>query len=193
MQDYRKIILQYLKRDYTNKRNKDFIISIDRLIKEKDNKLYLLEGIKIYKSLVEISIENEWIDDLIPSFNIHLKTAKNVKKSDIKNLSLNEIVKNMHTIIVPEIIMIKKIIRPEFYSDRELCRLGVKTSIIEQIFNEKLNCDFYANYVYVKKWDLLQDDKDNDEYNRYIAIEYNRNITKDVKDIHRLVFKKRYS
>ncbi|MDR3124371.1 MAG: hypothetical protein LBU10_00600 [Endomicrobium sp.] len=192
MTDYKDMVLKYLKENYTNKKSTEFIISIDNFIKEKDNKLYLLEGIKIYKSLVDISIENEWVDDLVPSFYIHLKTTKNVEVPDVKNITLNKILKDMDKIKCPEMLMIKKIIKATFYNNKEVCKFGIENSVVEKIFEEKINCDFYAHYEYIKKYKLLKEEE-SDYYDKYISIAYNENHIRDVKDIDELVFKKRYS
>jgi hypothetical protein len=191
MADYKDMVLKYLKENYTNIRNKEFIISIDNFIKEKDNKLYLLEGVKIYKSLVDICIENEWVDDLIPNFHIYLKKEKNVEIPDVKNITLNKMLEDMNEINSPEILMRKKIIRTTFYNNKEVCQFEIENGVVEKIFNEKFNCAFHAQYEYIKKYKLLKEEE-GDYYDKCISIVYNENHIRNVKDISELVFKKKY-
>jgi hypothetical protein len=166
MIDYKDMVLKYLKENYTNKKRKEFIISIDNFIKEKDNKVYLLEGIKIYKSLVEISIDNERVDDLIPDLHIYLKKEKDVEVPDVKNITLNKILADMDEINCPEVVMIKKIIKETFYNNKEVCKFGIENSVVEKIFEEKVNWAFHAQNEYIKKYKLLEEEE-NDYYDKY--------------------------
>jgi hypothetical protein len=191
MADYKDMVLKYLKENYTNIKNKEFIISVGNFIKEKDNKLYLLEGIKIYKRLVDICIENEWGDDLIPVFHIYLKKEKDVEIPDVKNITLNKILKDMDEINSPKILIRKKIVSTMCYN-KEKCQFRIEAGVVEKIFNEELNCAFHIQYEYIKKYKLLKEEE-SDYYDKCISVAYNENHIRNVKDINELVFKKKYS
>ena len=81
---YKKKVYTWLSKEFINvnrdRSNEEASIHVDEFTIEKKDYVYFSEGIEIFKALVELSKENDWTNDFVPTLRINLKYTKTIKK-----------------------------------------------------------------------------------------------------------------
>lgn len=181
MIDYKKVVLDWLIEDYVNNKLKDnnIDIHVDQLLNIRSSKKYIIEGIKLYKALIDICLENDLLDCFIPVFRISLKETNELKK--IKINSLDEILEYMNHNRPPEICLYRKFKRVYSYIHEEY-----KYSLTNCYFDGFFKENFYCYCGLFRDKDDIMDDC---EYSRMIVMEYNNNKKVNPLYLDKLVLK----
>lgn len=185
---YKKNIINWLDKEFINvnrdRTNESIDAHVTMFLKISDKKKVLYKCFEIFKALVELSKENDWTNDFVPTLRINLKYTKTIKKLKIN--SIEDIVKEMNN-TPPEIILYRKIL---FTRKRDGFKEIYKISLHEnfnKIFNTVFPEEYKIYYESVKYYD-------HDFYNRTICenkiyIQYNENNSETVSNIKRLSLK----
>ena len=108
---YKKNIINWLDKEFINvnrdRSNESIDAHVTMFLKISDKKKVLYKCFEIFKALVELSKENDWTNDFVPTLRINLKYTKTIKK--LKITSINDVVKEMNN-TPPEIILYRKIL-----------------------------------------------------------------------------------
>lgn len=181
MIDYKKIVLNWLMEDYVKRElgDQSIDIHVDQLLNIRSNKRYIVEGIKLYKALINICEDNKLLDDFIPVFRISLKDIKEIKKININ--SLEDILKDIDHNRPPEICLYRKISILSNYIYEEY-----KYSLMPCYFDNIFKDNYYFYYSFFKSEDDINDDW---KYSRMISIEYNENNEKHLFSPNKLILK----
>lgn len=183
MNDYMQKIRDWIEADYVQKGCIDYGIDIhiDQLnYGKKATKFieYIREGVIFLQNLVLFARENNLLQDLIPTFTIHLLDTNIFK--DLKFSSDIDILKYADKGFPPELKLVKKI--DKTFNSR---MMYMQKSISNEIFHLRSQKFYTYLYMYFNNYGL------EDEYmiSREISIEYNENNAKVVKDIREIVLK----
>lgn len=185
---YKKKVYNWLSKEFINvnrdRSNEEASIHVDEFTIEKKDYTFFLEGIEIFKALVELSKENDWTNDFVPTLRINLKYTKTIKKLKIN--SIEDIVKEMNN-TPPEIILYRKILFTRKWDGfKEIYKISLHENF-NKIFNTVFPEEYKIYYESVKYYD-------HGFYNRTICenkiyIQYNENNSETVSNIKRLSLK----
>jgi hypothetical protein len=150
---------------------------MDTFIGKRTSKIYLVEGIKLFKIFIEVCRENNWFHKFNrifePTFYITLKRRKQVNNLDIDNLTIESLSKKVDNHCPPELslnIGMDKIRKKSNYGIGEWYDFTLPNSTLERIFMEEFNSKFYAEYgCWKDEEELIIND---DLYNCYLYIRY---------------------
>jgi hypothetical protein len=193
---YKKLLLKYIRREFMDVDNieyKDELILIlkePRGKKEERRKIYMKESIEVLKALIELSKENGWLNDFIPRLIIYLNKSKRISKPDTKELTIETISSQMYKESYcdnsPYISLTEKIFST-WNMEGESYMYYLPRKVLEDLYGEKFNENYYISYVYYKTKEDLDAGKG---YNRYIDIQYNENKSEEVRLVKRLKLKR---
>jgi hypothetical protein len=140
----------------------------------KSKRKYLQEGIKIFKTLIDICIENGWVNDFIPSFVIYLKGARGIRNPNEDIASIKNVLKIIHDNTPPSVFMTQRVMYTCTHMPPEMRTLYFQKNAVEELFNESFDKNICMYYFFYK----LGNEK---IYTRNITIEYNHDV--DAKEI----------
>jgi hypothetical protein len=174
---YKALILENLKAffRYYNDTSYSYRTHIDTFIGKRASKIYLVEGIKLFKIFIEVCRENNWFHKFTgtlnePTFYITLKSRKQVNNLDIDNLTIESLSNKVDNYCHPELILYRTMDKKSEYSIGEWHSFILPNSALEKIFMKEFNNKFYAEYgCFKSEDDLIIND---DYYNCYLDIRY---------------------
>jgi hypothetical protein len=172
--NYKKLLLYDIKSELAdhgqyNNNHVDWFIG-----EYKSKREYLQEGIKIFKTLIDICIENSWVNDFIPNFVIYLKEARGIRNPNEDIASIKNLLKIVDNETSPSVFMTQKVMYTCTHTPTEMRTLYFQKNAVEELFNESFDkniCMYYFFYKYGNE----------KMYTRNITIEYNHDV--DVKEI----------
>jgi hypothetical protein len=190
---YKKLLLKYIRREFMDVDNIEYKDELVVMLKEPRGKkearikIYMKESIKVLKALIELSKENGWLNDFIPRLMIYFNKSKRIRKPDTKELTIETISSQIykeHSYCdnTPYISLTEKIFST-WNMEGESYIYYLPRKVLEDLYGEKFNENYYISYVYYKTKEELE--KGNG-YNRYIDIQYNENKSEEVRLVKRL-------
>ncbi|MDR3124370.1 MAG: hypothetical protein LBU10_00595 [Endomicrobium sp.] len=173
MKNYKKLLLDDIKSELTDK--DEYSTHVNYLIgKNKSKREYLVEGIKIFKILIDICIENGLVNDFIPHFVIYLKDARGIKNPNENIASIANLLKILDEETPPSVFMTQKVMSTGTYTSQEMRSFYFPKTAVEKLFNESFDKNIYMYYYFYK----IGNEK---IYERAISIEYNKHDVKKIK------------
>jgi hypothetical protein len=172
MKNYKKLLLDDIKSELTY--GDEYDTHVNYLIGEdKSKREYLIEGIKIFKILIDISIENSLVNDFIPNFLIGLRGARGIKNPNEDIASITNLLKIVKD-VPPSVFMTQKVKCTCTHTSQEMRTLYFPKSAVEKLFNESFDKNVCMCYYFCK----IGNEK---IYHRNIIIEYNKHDVKKIK------------
>jgi hypothetical protein len=170
--NYRKLLLYDIADELTNK--EEYSNHVDWfMVENKSKREHLLEGIKIFKTLIDICIENGWVNDFIPEFIIYLKGATGIKHPNEDIASIKNLLKILHNNTPPELFMRQKVMYTCTSMPLESRTLYFPKTAVEELFNESFDENICMYYFFYR----MSNEK---IYTRHIGIKYNHYV-KEIK------------
>jgi hypothetical protein len=183
--NYKNKILKWLKDDfiYADRDRSDIDIHVDEFLgRKRDYSIYVIEGIKILDTLVEIARENDWLDDFIPLFRINLNDRRTLKK--IKISSIDDIARDMDR-APPEIFLWPKISLTNSWHEY----IEKYEHSLRREFCEIFGRDFGYEYSIYYEMEYYKNGDGDKDRRREIYIKYDENKSEVVKNVRRLTLK----
>lgn len=187
IRNYKEKVRDWLSEEFINtdrdRSDESIDIHVDEFIVEEEDRAYFVEGMNIFKALVELSKENSWTNDFIPTLRINLKYTKSIKK--IKVSSIDDVVKEISD-TPPEIVLWRKIL---FTNKWDGYKEIYEASLHEE-FNKIFNTIFPEEYKIYYKSEKYFDEM---FYGRMICenniyVQYNENNSETVTNVKRINF-----
>jgi hypothetical protein len=180
--NYKKLLLDDINSELTDKDGYDTHVSY-LIGKNKSKKEYLVEGIKIFKILIDICIENGLVNDFIPSFLIYLKDARVIRNPNKDIASITNLLKIVDD-VPPSIYMTQKVMSTGTYTSQEMRSLYFLKTAVEKLFNESFDKNIYMYYYFYKTGnEKIYERAISIEYNKYDVntIKYHKNLELEIK------------
>jgi hypothetical protein len=166
-------------------------IAVINFIGKSEADVFIVEGMNILRELVQISRENDWLNDFVPSFELCLKDSEKIERDPSRTLfkDTKSLIRNLDIGLSPEICMEKKIqyTIEDPRAEEHTYIYPSSSDLFHRIFgptNSASEKNFYIKYVCVKSIDV---------YLRYIDVVYNENNSEVVRDVKRLKLKDKAS
>jgi hypothetical protein len=192
IEEYRKILLEYLIGGFVLKDNESFGVHMDGFIGDSDSLTYLVEGFKVFGELIKICRENGWLNDFIPSFCLYLKNNEKAERDPNRSLlgSRERLIRNLNKRTAPEICMFGKLCSLGIPRDGGTHTYTLSNELLRKLFgfpNRVISENIYAEYLRFRDECCLDDVPAS--YRRYIDIRYNRNDARVVRWVKRLTLR----